>query len=937
MRPLLRFSAGDGARFPDWDELTLGEVGRFRSCKIVNKGQMHEQGDVPFFKVSTLGGTPDTYITRELFLKLKARYAYPKVGSILLSTIGTVGNVVEYRGEEAYFALASIVWLEHDAQVLDAFLKHFYRAVKWPQAKGSVLPFVSRQDLHSVPFARPSLAEQRKIAAFFDAMDAVVEAHEAEVRVWQKYQQCLARKLLSCELRFKSNGGAEFLPWQSVPLGKLASIDARAWAKLSPSDLCSQSDYLLISGSDFHEGKVDFDACRYVCAEKYAEDPRLQVQNNDVLITKDGTLGKVAMLEEMPHRGLLNYGVFRVRAQTPKVLPAYLFYYLRAPMLLQCSKKRGSGGFIKHLNKELMVDFPVALPTPDEQHKIVSALQLIDQVVAVAKAELKAWCTFRKGLRQQMFFAEPEKLTKVAEQATQQIQQQDLEPHLNQALKQALVSNELQSPEQTQLSLKEPLQPCAPLELKQTEELRPQQRLQQTLKPHGLQSPQRHEQTPQPPLKRSTKQHQLQERGSKARSPLLRFRADDGASFPDWDESTLGKVGRFMSCKRVHKRQMQDKGDVPFFKVGTLGGTPDAYISREHFLELKTRSAYPKAGAILLTTSGSVGCVAEYRGEEAYFKCSHIVWLAHDDRVLDAFLKHFYGAVKWPVIKGSVVPFLSNTELHKVPFGRPCIAEQRKIAGFFDVLDEVIAKHEAELAAWQEYKKRLMLSLLRHELRFKSSGDTDLPQWETLPLGPLVYIRARSDELKFGDYTFLTQSDYLLITGTDLKGGRVDFASCRHIRADSYERNRSVQVRNGDVLLTRCGTLGKTAIVEKLPQPATLNFGIFVLRTQSSKLLPRYLYFYLSSLLFTQFLEGKGAGSVIKNLKKSDLVNFTIGLPSLPEQYKIAACLSALDAVIATAESELALWRKLRQGLRQHMFFLRARQEECSHETTIAL
>ena len=61
--------------------------------------------------------------------------------------------------------------------------------------------------------------------------------------------------------------------------------------------------------------------------------------------------------------------------------------------------------------------------------------------------------------------------------------------------------------------------------------------------------------------------------------PKLRFKADDGSDFPDWEKMTLGDVGSVAMCKRVFKEQTREVGDVPFFKIGTFGGVPDAYIS----------------------------------------------------------------------------------------------------------------------------------------------------------------------------------------------------------------------------------------------------------------------------------------------------------------------------------------------------------------------
>lgn len=401
---------------------------------------------------------------------------------------------------------------------------------------------------------------------------------------------------------------------------------------------------------------------------------------------------------------------------------------------------------------------------------------------------------------------------------------------------------------------------------------------------------------------------------------LLRFKASDGATFPDWEEMTLGTVGRFATCGHVKAAHMLRQGDVPLFSIGTLGGTPEVYISHQLYAELRSKHPFPPLGAILLSVTGTIGRAVEYQGGCAYFQQSNIVWMEHDANVLDPFLRHYYSSVKWPHPDGSVVKFMSRKAMRAISFARPSILEQQKIAEFFDAIDAVIAKCESELSAWQEYKRGLCLQLFRQKVRFKSAVGSAFPAWQTLPLGSLVSIHARAQGLNCRDYEFLPQSDHLLITGTDLKDGRVDFKTCRYIRADSYERELHAQVQNGDVLMTRCGTLGKIAFVEKLERPATLNFGIFVLRAVISKILPLYLFYYLSAPMLMQFFDEHAAGTVIKNINKSVLVNFPVGLPALPEQYKIARALTAIDAIIAAVTAELKAWQALKRGLLQVMF-----------------
>ena len=92
---------------------------------------------------------------------------------------------------------------------------------------------------------------------------------------------------------------------------------------------------------------------------------------------------------------------------------------------------------------------------------------------------------------------------------------------------------------------------------------------------------------------------------------------------------------------------------IPFYKIGTFGGEPDAFITRELYEEYKERFQYPKIGDILISASGTIGRTVEYTGEDAYFQDSNIVWFKHDERMDNSFLKCVYSIVKWSGIEGS--------------------------------------------------------------------------------------------------------------------------------------------------------------------------------------------------------------------------------------------------------------------------------------------
>ena len=126
-------------------------------------------------------------------------------------------------------------------------------------------------------------------------------------------------------------------------------------------------------------------------------------------------------------------------------------------------------------------------------------------------------------------------------------------------------------------------------------------------------------------------------------TPKIRFKgfADD------WEQRKFEDVGTVAMCKRIFKEQTSEEGEVPFYKIGTFGGIPDAYITRELFEEYKKNYQYPNKGDILISASGSIGRTVEYTGKDEYYQDSNIVWLKHENDLDNSFLKVLYGVIEW--------------------------------------------------------------------------------------------------------------------------------------------------------------------------------------------------------------------------------------------------------------------------------------------------
>lgn len=146
-------------------------------------------------------------------------------------------------------------------------------------------------------------------------------------------------------------------------------------------------------------------------------------------------------------------------------------------------------------------------------------------------------------------------------------------------------------------------------------------------------------------------------------------------------------------CKRIFKEQTSDEGEVPFYKIGTFGGEPDAFISRKLFDEYKTKYPYPHKGDILISASGSIGRTIEFTGKDEYFQDSNIVWLKHENEIDNNFLKVLYSIVEWSC-EGSTIKRLYNDNFLKTEFMLPQIDEQIKLGDYFANLDNLITLHQ---------------------------------------------------------------------------------------------------------------------------------------------------------------------------------------------------------------------------------------------------
>lgn len=407
--------------------------------------------------------------------------------------------------------------------------------------------------------------------------------------------------------------------------------------------------------------------------------------------------------------------------------------------------------------------------------------------------------------------------------------------------------------------------------------------------------------------------------------PKLRFKADNGSEFPEWEEKMLGDVGAVAMCKRVFKEQTSDTGEVPFFKIGTFGGKPDAYISYALFKELKEKYPYPKKGTVLLSASGTVGRQVMYNGENAYYQDSNIVWLEHDGTVIDGFLNQFYSIVKWKGLEGSTIKRLYNKTILDTVFYRPSLPEQKKIAAFLSTIDEIITTTQSELTAWEERKRGVMQKIFSREVRFKADDGSEFPEWEEKKFGDVfenmnnnTYSRECLN-YSVGVVKNIHYGDILVKFGACVDVGNEDIPYINEgLNFEKYNR-----LENGDIVIADTAeddTVGKAVEIEN-NNHLDVVAGLHTIACRPKyEFAARYLGYYLNSDAYHFQLRPYMQGIKVTSISKTNIQLTTIQIPSLPEQKKIADCLSSLDDVINQIQAELSAWKEFKKGLMQQMF-----------------
>lgn len=411
-----------------------------------------------------------------------------------------------------------------------------------------------------------------------------------------------------------------------------------------------------------------------------------------------------------------------------------------------------------------------------------------------------------------------------------------------------------------------------------------------------------------------------------------------------WEINHLKSITSILTCGVASTPQYVEANvGVPFLSAQNV--KPNRLdLSRYNYIPVAlhrqlTRYRTPQRNDVLVTRVGAgIGdaCIVDTDLEfSVYVSLTHIRTL--DQRLVPSFLVYFFCTTYSKALNKSSVPGgggqgnlnVKNINKYLVPL--PPLDEQEAISAYLDEKTAVIDKKVALLEKKAEHYKSLKQSIINETVTrgldksapLKESGINWIGQipehWDIMRVKDSTYVKGRIGWQGLRSEDFLPVGDYYCVTGTDIKKSILDWGSCYFVDKDRYDQDRYIQLKLGDILITKDGTIGKVAIVDALPKPATLNSGVFVTRPINESYVTRFFFWVLHSGQFSSYVDLTKGGSTIQHLYQNVFDRFAFASPSLSEQQKIADYLdektAQIDGIIASIARQVSTLKEFRKTL----------------------
>lgn len=358
------------------------------------------------------------HISKEDYLSINRRSNVEKY-DVIMPMIGTIGNPAIVMTNEP-FSIKNVALFKTSPDLNKAkYLKYLLSSsIVQNQIdlfnRGGVQSFVSLSILQNISIIKTN--NLINIVKYLEnktvAIDNLIKTKEILINLIEEKRQAMiteaVTKGLNPNVKMKDSG-VEWIGeipehWNVTKIKYTTYVKGRiGWQGLTSDEFIDEGPYL-VTGTDFINGMINWKTCYHVSEERYNEAPPIQLRENDLLITKDGTIGKVAIVRNMPNKAILNSGVFVTRTLNGDYKTQFMYWILVSNIFDKYIKYMETGSTIKHLYQETFVNFIFPLPDIVEQNTIIEYLNKEIESIDNIKNQLIMQIAKLKEYRQSLIY-----------------------------------------------------------------------------------------------------------------------------------------------------------------------------------------------------------------------------------------------------------------------------------------------------------------------------------------------------------------------------------------------------------------------------------------------------------------------------------------------------------------------------------------------------
>ena len=365
--------------------------------------------------IADIGNEKIIYDSKSKISDLYVNEKHPelvKKGSLLYSFKLSVGKVA-FAGRD-FYTNEAIASFKNSKNVC---LDYLYYASFLIEENANINIYgakILNQDLinNSITIV-PPLQEQQRIAEFLDKkcadIDEIISKTEKQIETLEQYKKSLITETVTKGLKnsklinsdIKWIGEIPF-DWNTKKIKYVATLKGRiGWQGLTSDEYQDEGPYL-ITGVDFLDGQINWENCVHIPEKRWTEAVDIRIKENDLLITKDGTVGKVALVKNLKDKASLNSGVLLINLEE-EYDKKYLFWVLQSDIFWKWFSYTNSGNStIIHLYQHDFDNFEYPIPPMKEQKEIVAFLDMkcekTDKIIKQQKESLETLKKYKQSL-----------------------------------------------------------------------------------------------------------------------------------------------------------------------------------------------------------------------------------------------------------------------------------------------------------------------------------------------------------------------------------------------------------------------------------------------------------------------------------------------------------------------------------------------------------